>query len=150
MRASWLVRSWCLALRSSWKVGSFTRRRAVRVRMARTSSPITLTIWRCLSCSSIRFTAGDLTVEPFLGGYVACGVGGKIKDFNYRTAYDSFGDKYDDNFRRFDGGVKVGCGIGFDIFYVGASYDIGLANIGKDSFQDTHTGCFNLDFGVTF
>ena len=96
------------------------------------------------------YTAGDLTVEPFLGGYVACGVGGKIKDFNYRTAYDSFGDKYDDNFRRFDGGVKVGCGIGFDIFYVGASYDIGLANIGKDSFQDTHTGCFNLDFGVTF
>ena len=96
------------------------------------------------------YTAGDLTVEPFLGGYVACGVGGKIKDFNYRTAYDSFGDKYDDNFRRFDGGVKVGCGIGFDIFYVGASYDVGLANIGKDSFQDTHTGCFNLDFGVTF
>lgn len=96
------------------------------------------------------YPASDFTIEPFMGGYVSCGVGGKIKDFNNRAAYSSFGDKYADNFRRFDAGIKLGCGVGFDIFYLGASYDIGLANVGKDSFQDTHTGCFNLDFGINF
>ncbi|MBQ5983100.1 MAG: PorT family protein [Prevotella sp.] len=96
------------------------------------------------------YPASNFTIEPFMGGYVSCGVGGKIKDFNNRAAYSSFGDKYADNFRRFDAGIKLGCGVGFDIFYLGASYDIGLANVGKDSFQDTHTGCFNLDFGINF
>lgn len=96
------------------------------------------------------YTSSDFTIEPFLGGYVSCGVGGKIKDYEYKTSYSSFGDKYDDNFRRFDAGVKVGCGLGFDIFYVGASYDFGLANVGKDSFHDSSTGCFNLDFGLNF
>ena len=96
------------------------------------------------------FTTSDFSIEPLLGGYVSCGVGGKIKDFDNRAAYSSFGDKYVDNFRRFDAGIKLGCGVGFDIFYLGASYDIGLANVGKDSFQDTHTGCFNLDFGINF
>jgi hypothetical protein len=96
------------------------------------------------------YTDSDLSIEPFLGGYLSCGVGGKIKDFDQHTSYNSFGSQYDDNFRRFDGGVKLGCGVSFDIFYLGASYDIGLTNVGKDSFHDTHTGCFNLDFGINF
>lgn len=96
------------------------------------------------------YTDSDLSIEPFLGGYLSCGVGGKIKDLNERRAYSSFGNQYDDNFSRFDAGVKLGCGVSFDIFYVGASYDIGLANVGKDKFQDTNTGCFNLDFGINF
>ena len=61
------------------------------------------------------YPASDFTIEPFMGGYVSCGVGGKIKDFNNRAAYSSFGDKYADNFRRFDAGIKLGCGVGFDI-----------------------------------
>ncbi|MBQ6064858.1 MAG: PorT family protein [Prevotella sp.] len=96
------------------------------------------------------YTDKNISIEPFLGGYLACGVGGKIKDYEYRAAYSSFGNEYDDNFNRFDGGVKLGCGVSFDMFYLGASYDIGLANVGKDNFNDTHTGCFNLDFGITF
>lgn len=96
------------------------------------------------------FTDSNISIEPFLGGYLACGVGGKIKDYDLRTAYSSFGSEYNDNFKRFDGGIKLGCGIGFDMFYLGASYDIGLANVGKDHFNDTHTGCLNIDFGITF
>lgn len=30
------------------------------------------------------------------------------------------------------------------------SYDIGLANIDHYDFEDTRTGCFNLNVGVTF
>lgn len=93
---------------------------------------------------------GGVTVEPFLGGFVACGVAGKIKDYQYREAYSSFSDDYRDNFNRFDGGLRVGCGLAFDRLYLEAAYDIGLANVGKDAFDDTHTGCFNLTLGVNF
>lgn len=92
----------------------------------------------------------DFSIEPFMGGYLACGVGGKIKNYSNREAYDSFGSDYDDHFNRFDGGLKIGCGLGFQMLYFEASYDIGLANVGKDDFDDTHTGCFNLTFGVNF
>jgi hypothetical protein len=85
-----------------------------------------------------------------LADYLACGVGGKIKDYGDRQAYDSFDSDYDDNFNRFDGGIKLGCGASFQMFYLEASYDIGLANVGKDNFDDTRTGCFNLTFGVNF
>jgi hypothetical protein len=92
----------------------------------------------------------DFSIEPFMGGYLSCGVAGKIKDFGNREAYNSFGDDYNENFKRFDGGLKFGCGLGFQMLYLEASYDIGLANVGNDEFDDTHTGCFNLTFGVNF
>lgn len=91
----------------------------------------------------------DVTIEPFAGGYLALGVGGKIKNYGAREAYSSFSD---DNatFKRFDGGLRIGCGASFDMLYLGLSYDIGLANIGHDDFDDTRTGCLNLNIGVTF
>ena len=92
-------------------------------------------------------TPDRLSIEPFMGGFVACGVGGKIKNYGRHEAYSSFGDGA---FRRFDAGLKLGCGLSYDIFYVGASYDIGLANIGQDLFDDTHTGCLNLTVGLNF
>ncbi|KGI60494.1 hypothetical protein [Prevotella sp. S7 MS 2] len=67
-----------------------------------------------------------------------------------RAAYPGFSEDYNDNFNRFDGGIKVGCGLGFQMLYLEASYDVGLANVGKDDFEDTHTGTFNLTFGVNF
>ena len=93
---------------------------------------------------------GDVAIEPFVGGFIAYGVGGKIKDYQYREAYSSFGDKYNDNFKRFDGGIRVGCGFSFDQFYVEGAYDFGLANVGKDDFDDTHTGALNLTVGMNF
>lgn len=92
----------------------------------------------------------DVSIDPFLGGYFACGVGGKIKDYAHREAYSSFGSDYPDAFDRYDAGLKMGCGVSFQMLYLEASYDIGLANVGKDTFDDTRTGCFNLTFGVNF
>lgn len=95
--------------------------------------------------------ADKIAVEPFLGGYLACGVGGKIKDFNNREAYNSFNSKNANAaFNRFDGGIRLGCGFSYDVMYVEAGYDIGLANIGKDDFDNTRNGCFNLTLGVNF
>lgn len=93
--------------------------------------------------------APGMTLEPAIGGYLALGVGGKIKDYGEREAYSSFGsDKA--SFRRFDGGLRLGCGLSYNMLSVGLSYDIGLANVGHYDFEDTRTGSLNLNVGVTF
>lgn len=98
-----------------------------------------------------KATVGDkMTVEPFAGGFFSCGVAGKIKDYQYREAYSSFSNRYNDNFNRFDAGIRVGCGFSVDQFYVEAAYDFGLANVGKYSFDDTHTGAANISVGINF
>lgn len=93
------------------------------------------------------FPADNVSIEPYGGGYLACGVGGKIKDYGKRAAFSSFEDGY---FNRFDGGLKIGCDVSFQMLTIGIGYDIGLANVGQDVFDDTRTGCFNLNVGVTF
>lgn len=89
----------------------------------------------------------NIAITPFLGGYVAGGVGGNIKDVNSRYAESSFADR---NFRRFDGGLRVGCGLMLDMFYLEAGYDAGLANISNDSFDSSHTGSFFANVGINF
>ncbi len=91
--------------------------------------------------------ANDFSIQPMFGGYLACGVGGKIKDYDMREAWHSFSKDW---FRRFDGGLRIGCGIGFNVAYVDLVYDIGLANISHDSFDSAHNGCLYIDFGVNF
>lgn len=91
----------------------------------------------------------DFTVQPYLGGYMALGVGGKIKDYGEREAYSSFG-KGADQFQRFDGGIRLGCGMSYDMFYAELGYDIGLSNIGHDDFDDTKNSALYLTFGVNF
>ncbi len=87
------------------------------------------------------------SIQPLFGGYLACGVGGKMKNYEERAAFNSFSD---DAFQRFDGGLRIGCGIAYDLFYADLSYDIGLANICHDTFDTSHNGCFMLNFGVNF
>jgi hypothetical protein len=89
----------------------------------------------------------DLSIQPFAGGYLACGVGGKIKDYDDRDAFSSYDDGY---FNRFDGGLKIGCGMQIQMLYFDLSYDFGLANIGQDDFDDTRNGCFYVNIGVNF
>ena len=94
-----------------------------------------------------HFVGNQTTVQPYAGAYLALGTDGDIKNYGSRTAFSSFDNGY---FNRFDGGLKVGCGLGFNMLYVDASYDIGLSNIGQDNFDDTHNGCFTINIGVNF
>lgn len=87
------------------------------------------------------------SIQPFLGGYLAGGVGGKIKNFEDREAENSFSKN---NFQRFDGGLRLGCGVSYDMFYCDLTYDIGLANICHDTFDTSHNGSLQLNFGVNF
>lgn len=87
------------------------------------------------------------SIQPFAGGYLACGVGGKIKNYGLRESQSSFSS---DCFKRFDGGLRLGCGAAYDMFYVDLTYDIGLTNICHDEFDTSHNGCLTLNFGVNF
>lgn len=89
----------------------------------------------------------DFSVQPFLGGYVACGVGGKIKNYANRDIRASFSGNA---FRRFDGGIKLGVGGQYDLFYFELGYDLGLANIGNDSFDTIHNSSLSINVGINF
>lgn len=88
-----------------------------------------------------------ITLHPFFGGYLAYGINGRIKDYETRKTCQSFSDS---KFQRFDGGLRLGCGIGYDLFYVDLSYDIGLSNICHDNFDSSKNGSLSLNFGVNF
>lgn len=94
-----------------------------------------------------HFVGNQTSIQPYAGGYLAVATDGQIKNYGTRTAFSSYDDGY---FNRFDGGLKIGCGVGYNMLYLDASYDIGLANIGQDNFDDTHNGCFTINLGVNF
>lgn len=91
----------------------------------------------------------DFSVQPYLGGYFALGIGGKIRDFGNRDAYSSFGSS-DDQFQRFDGGLKLGCGFGYDLFYGEIGYEMGLSNICHDDFDVSSNTALTLTVGINF
>ncbi|MBR6591524.1 MAG: PorT family protein [Prevotella sp.] len=90
---------------------------------------------------------GDFSVHPFAGGYMAWGIGGRIKNYGDRETYKTF---CEDNFKRFDGGIRLGCGFEYQILYGEMAYDLGIANIGHDDFGSSKNGCFSINFGVNF
>lgn len=93
----------------------------------------------------------NFSLQPFVGGYLALGVGGKVKDYGTskddRAVYSSFSDDF---FQRFDGGLRIGCGAEYQMIYGELGYDFGLANICHSDFDTSRTGCFYLNFGVNF
>ena len=89
----------------------------------------------------------DVFVQPFIGGYVSAGVGGKVKDFGHRQAVSSFDDEF---FKRFDGGLRLGCGLEFSHLYLEVAYDLGLSNICHDTFNTSRNSCLLLNCGVNF
>lgn len=89
----------------------------------------------------------DFTIQPYLGGYLACGIGGKVKNYQAHEATSSYDDDY---FQRFDGGLRFGCGFQYDVVYAEIGYDLGLANIGHSDFDTTKNRCFFANVGVNF
>ena len=90
-----------------------------------------------------------LSIQPMLGAYMGVGVGGYIKDFGAREAYHSFGSD-PEQFKRFDGGLRIGCGLGLQMFYAEICYNLGLANIGHDMFDETHNRGLMFTVGINF
>ena len=95
--------------------------------------------------------ADDLYVQPFLGGFLSMGFAGKTKDYGInrndeeRSAHSSY-----DYFNRFDGGLRLGCGAEYKMLYAEMGFDFGLADMGKDDIETTHTRNFFINVGVNF
>lgn len=89
----------------------------------------------------------DITIQPFFGGYFAYGISGSMKDYLHINKESAFSDKY---FKRFDGGLRLGCGIQYQVLYGELAYDWGLSNISHAWFQSSHTGCLSINVGVNF
>lgn len=87
------------------------------------------------------------SVQPYVGGYLAVGVAGKIKNFGQRHAYSSYEDQ---GFQRFDGGIRIGCGVQWDFVYAELGYDFGLSNISHDYFETSRTGTLFATVGFNF
>lgn len=97
----------------------------------------------------------DFSIEPYFGGYFAVGVGGKIKDYENREAYNSFSSNCYDNgtFQRCDGGLRFGVGASYRLnrdteLYMEVGYDYGLSNICHDTFDRSKNGALQLNFGI--
>lgn len=89
----------------------------------------------------------ESSFQPFIGGYIAYGVGGTVKDFGLQKETSSFSDS---NFKRFDGGLRAGFAFQFSMVYLEAAYDLGLVNVGQNSFGSTKTGSVSVSVGVNF
>lgn len=89
----------------------------------------------------------DVTLQPFAGGYLAMGIGGKIKDYKEKASMSSFSADF---FKRFDGGLRLGVGLEYQMLYAEMAYDLGLANICHSDFDTSHNSCFSINVGVNF
>jgi hypothetical protein len=89
----------------------------------------------------------ETSIQPFIGVYGALGVSGKIRAQDQRLLYNAFAE---DAFRRLDGGLRIGCGLEFDLLYAEVGYDIGLSNVSHDDFDTAHTGYFYANIGMNF
>ncbi len=87
----------------------------------------------------------DFFIQPFFGGYLALGVGGKTKDYKELESWSTF-----DDMNRFDGGLRLGCGVEYKMMYAELGYDLGLANIADNDFYSTRTRNFFVNVGVNF
>ena len=95
----------------------------------------------------IHYTDMGLSIHPLFGGYLAVGVDGKTKYYSTKHKESAFSK---DGFKRFDGGLRMGCGVEFAHLYAELAYDLGLSNICHDTFNSSRNGCLLLSCGVNF
>lgn len=89
----------------------------------------------------------DLYIQPFIGGYLAVGIAGQTKDYEHEVSTSSYDS---DLFNRFDGGLRLGCGVEYKMVYAEIGYDLGLANISHSDFHSAHTRSLFMNIGVNF
>ncbi len=80
--------------------------------------------------------ADDFKLQLNTGAFVACGVGGNVKDVILKSEIIDIGDflgnpfvKGEGGLHRFDAGLQFGIGFSYKEFFIGAAYDLGLFDI---------------------
>lgn len=99
----------------------------------------------------------DIALLPFIGPYFSWGIGGKY-EFPFEVIDNATGNvlrveeadrsSYD-LVNHGDMGMKVGCGLEYDMLYLEIGGQIGIANIADDK-GTIHSNALFVNFGVNF
>ncbi len=83
----------------------------------------------------VQYHNAGVCLHPFFGGFLAFGIGGKTKSVedNYYDTWDTFSDDAG-QLGRTDAGLRMGCGLGVDHFFVELAYDCGLVNLASERY----------------
>jgi opacity protein-like surface antigen len=87
-------------------------------------------------------------IQPFAGLYYGLGIGGKSKATiaGVSEETDTFSD---DNLKRSDFGFRVGAGVVYSNFYLGAGFERSLINIARDD-DKVKNQTFTISLGYNF
>lgn len=88
----------------------------------------------------------DIAVLPFIGPYFSYGIGGKYETnlLGVKEKHSSF-----NTVSHWDMGLKIGCGAEYDMLYLEAGYQFGIANI-ADGDGSIHGNALFVNFGINF
>jgi hypothetical protein len=89
----------------------------------------------------------DIALLPFFGPYFAYGAGGKME---YSGANGKEKTSTYDFLNRNDIGVKLGCGVEYNLLYAEVAYQFGLHNIADNDDNTIHANQVSINLGVNF
>ena len=93
----------------------------------------------------IRAT-NDLSVLPYIGPTFGFGIAGKTEDPLVGKS-----DSFDDGaYNRFDVGIKLGCGVEYQMIYAELGYHWGITNISDMNGVDAFNRAFFMNIGINF
>ena len=92
----------------------------------------------------------DLSVLPYIGPTFSFGIAGKTKD---ALGIVGENDSFDKGlFNRFDVGIKLGCGVEYQMVYAELGYHWGITNISDlpAPIDDAFNRAFYMNLGINF
>ncbi len=81
----------------------------------------------------VQFHNAGVCLHPFFGGFLAFGIGGKTTSNMESDKWDTFSDG-EGQLNRTDAGLRLGCGLGIEHFFLEFAYDCGLVNLASDQY----------------
>ncbi len=93
----------------------------------------------------VQFHNAGVCLHPFFGGFLAFGFGGKTKSNTESESWDTFSDG-EGQLGSTDAGLRMGCGLGIDHFFLEFAYDCGLVNLASDRYN--YFGYNNFDGAI--
>lgn len=92
----------------------------------------------------------DIAILPFFGPYFGVGVSGKIKAINIDDNRSAKVSSYKHLLNRGDMGFKFGVGAEYNMLYLEAGYQFGVANAAKNDDLSAHTSNVFVNLGINF
>lgn len=90
----------------------------------------------------VQYHNAGVCLHPFFGGFLSFGIGGKTKSVEngYNDSWSTFSDG-EGQLGRTDAGLRMGCGLGVENFFIELAWDCGLVNLASDDY-----GYFGYDY----